>query len=150
MSSGHVPSAGPVLDGEATTALKGVRQSTTTIAGGAAAAATTEVFRAATGGLPISVRTRAANEQVRATMSLSRIGDILATNGTYQFTVDGVAAGSSRQGPAGSSLAGFTMDAVLTIAAPGVHTIGANVTGNDGSENVLAGAQLVVEANEFA
>lgn len=38
MSNGHVPSAGPVLDGEAPTALKGVRQSTTTVAGGAAAA----------------------------------------------------------------------------------------------------------------
>ena len=150
MSGGHVPSSGPVLDGESPAVLKNVRQSTTTVQGGAASAATEDVFRVATGGLPISVRTRAANEQVRATMSLSRIGDILATNGTYQFTVDGVASGSARQGPAGSAEQGFTMDAVLTIAAPGVHSIGATVTGNDGSEFVQAGAQLVVEANEFA
>lgn len=138
---------GPAMGGEGNTRLEGVRQTTNAAAIAPGAGATLALFAA---GEVINVRTRIANEQVRATLTVSRQSLNLGGNAIYQFTVDGAPAGGSRRGPIGTSLLAFTLDEVLTVAAAGAHTIGAQVTGQVAAETVSAGAVLVVEANEFA
>lgn len=144
----YVPSEGPVLDGEPNTALAGTRQTTNAAPAAPAAAATAPIFAA---GEVINVRTRIANEQVRCTLNVERDNAGAAGNGTYSITVDGVAVGTARTGPTGTAQQGTTViDSIITIAAAGSHAIGAQVTSVGDVETVLAGARLIVEANEFA
>lgn len=144
----YIPSEGPVLDGEANTALAGVRGTLNAAPAAPAAAATAAIFAA---GEVINVRTRVANEQIRCTLNVERDNAGAAGNGLYSITSDGVAVGTARTGPTGTSQQGTTViDCLITIAAAGSHAIGAQVTSVGDVETVLAGARLTVEANEFA
>ena len=140
------PGYGPSLGGEGNTRLEGHRATTNAAGVAPAAAANAEIF--AVGEL-VNFRTRTADEQVRATVTLTRQNADMAGSGTYRFRVDAVTNGQARNGPTGTDLESFTMDAILTIAVAGAHTLGVNVGANVGTETVSALAILDVVANEF-
>lgn len=146
MSTGQAPSVGPAINGESSLALLDkYRQSTNAapvvaVAAGAAQAIFT----------PISVRTRVANEEVRVICTVSRDNADPAGTGTYQMTLDGVAAGPTRTTFGNNAEGLAVLDTIRSIPAAGVHTIGVQVTAAGGDETVAAGATMLVQANEFA
>lgn len=147
MSTPIVPSVGPALSsGGGDLVNAGCRQTTNAAPVAPAPATTAPIF--APGEL-ISVRTTQTNEKVRATLCIDRANP--GGNGTYQITVDGVGVGPARfstltPGPDGSTI----IDALINVATPGVHTVGAQVTSLVAPETVNPGAALVVQANQFA
>ncbi len=142
----QVPSVGPVLDGDsAETLLDNVRQATNAAPVVAVAAGAPQAIFT-----PISVRTRVANEEVRVTCTVSRDNADPAGVGTYQMTIDGVASGPTRQMVGDVAQGLVILDAIRTIPAAGVHTIGVQVSAAVGNETVAAGATMLVQANEFA
>ena len=141
-----VPGHGPAISGEGNTRLEGQRLTEHAAAVAPAAAATAAIFAA---GELVSVRTRVANEQIRATLIVDRDNAAAGGNGTYGFLVDAVASGPTRAGPTGTNAQGtVVLDTLLTIAVAGAHTIGAQVTSNVDVETVT-NSFMIVQANEF-
>lgn len=145
MSTGQAPSVGPAINGESSHALlDGYRQATNAAPVVAVAAGAAQpIFT------PISVRTRVANEQVRVICTVARDNADPAGVGTYQMTLDGVAAGDPRTQLGNVAQGLVILDQIRSIPAAGVHTIGVQVSAAVGDETVDAGATLMVQANEF-
>ncbi len=146
MSTPIVPSVGPALSsGGGNLANAGVKQTTNVAPVAPAPAATLPIYSPLE---EIAVTTTSPNEQIRATLNVERTNP--GGNGTYQITVDGVPVGLPRSSPLSVGPDGSTLiDALVTVAAAGVHAVGAQVTSNAAPETVLAGSRLLVQANQF-
>lgn len=146
MSNPQVASYGPVLQaggGELTNS--GIKATTNAAPAAPPIATTAPIFAPPE---EIQVVTTQVNEVVQVSLNLERSNP--GGNGAYQVTVDGVGAGPGRQSPATLGPDGGTyIDALIAIALPGTHTIGANVTSIGAVETVSAGATLLVRANQF-
>lgn len=150
MSQEFVPSVGPVLDpSESPTLLEGMRGTVNGVTAAPAATLTAPIFRT----VPeerIAIRTRTANEQIRATLNVDR-DNTGAESGLYQITLDGGPVGPAAPGPTGTNQQRtVVIDAMIGILLPGDHFIGAQVTsGAAFVESALLGSGLIVEAQEF-
>lgn len=147
MSTPQVASYGPVLSSGGGDLVNAGIKATTNAAPAAPAPATTAPIFAP--GEEVQVKTTQVNEVVQVSLNLERANP--GGNGAYQVTIDGVGAGPGRQSPVTVGPDGGTyIDALIAIALPGTHTIGANVTSIGAVETVSAGATLLVRANQFA
>lgn len=146
MSTPIVPSVGPALSsGGGSLVGSGVKQTTNVAPVAPPPATTAPIFAPAE---EISVTTTQVNEVIRVTLGLERTNP--GGNGNYQATVDGVGVGPARQSPITPGPDGGTyIDALISVAVPGVHTVGAQVTSIAAPESVSAGATLLVQANQF-
>lgn len=151
MSSEVVPSVGMVLPGDEGPLLDRPKIRGMTAVGAVVAAATTTaaIFAA---GEEVSVRTRVANEEIFVVLSIQRSNDNAAGFGTYRARIDGAAAGpANRLSEVGITATSLTLAGRIIVPAAGVHPINAQVvSAAAGNETVVAGAQMMVFADEFA
>ena len=146
MSTPIVPSVGPALtSGGGDLVSAGVVQTTNAAPAAPAPATTTPIFAP---GEEVTVTTTQVGEKIRASLCVERSNP--GGNATYQITVDGVGVGPARSSPVTVGPDGSTIiDALISIALPGPHTVGAQVTSIAAVETVVAGATLIVQANQF-
>lgn len=148
MSDPFVPSVGPALSsvsGGGVLAGAGVKMASNAAPVSPPPATTAPIYAPPE---EVLVTTTQVNEQIRATLNVERLNP--GGNGTYQITVDGVGIGPTRFGPATAGPDGLSIiDSLITIAAPGAHTVGAQVTSIGAPETVNGGARLLVQATQF-